>query len=249
MSHMTWSIEPELHNGAHAAKYRNDPYRVRGRVFYFEEAEAHPAEAEMPEGTRHTSLWGRVSFVPYPRDEFRAPTPPPEDADLVRVFIGQLPYFVTDMQLSWLCATFGGGNVVAHPERIMKRQPNGERLPTGCIHAFTTRAAVEQLAAGMHKRMLVDDTGVWHAQTHEEWDVLSRYVAAMKADRRLRVPNRPYDSVVVQLATSTYIPRHVAQRPHLATKSVSDVADVVPPRAMPQYSGAAARTCAGARPW
>ena len=187
-----------------AAKYRNDPYRASGRVVFFDEPEMN--ESALPEGTRHTSLWGRVSFVPYPRDEFRAPTPPPEDADLVRVFIGQLPYFVTDMQLSWLCATFGGGNVVAHPERIMKRQPSGERLPTGCIHAFTTRAAVEQLAAGMHKRMLVDDTGVWHAQTHEEWDVLSRYVAAMKADRRLRVPNRPYDSVVVQLATSTFVP-------------------------------------------
>jgi len=144
------------------------------------------------------------------------------------VFIGQLPYFVTDMQLSWLCYTFGGANVVAYPERIMKRQPSGERLPTGCVHAYCTRRAVEAMAHGMHKRMLVDDTGVWHAQTPEEWTVLNEYIATMKADRSRRVANRPYDSVVVQLATSTYVPRHVAQSPRLSATAVNEVADVVP---------------------
>jgi len=62
------------------------------------------------------------------------------------------------------------------------------------------------MAHGMHKRMLVDDTGVWHAQTSEEFEVLSDYIHAMKADRTLRAPNRPYDSVVVQLAVSTFVP-------------------------------------------
>ena len=144
--------------------------------------------------------------MPYPADRF-IPSPMPETSEpLVRVFVGQLPYCVTDMQLAWLCHTFGGGSVVCHPERIMKRQPNGERLPTGCIHAYTTVGMVEAMAEGMHKRMLVDDTGVWHAQTVEEFEVLSRYVSAMKTDKTLRAPNRPYDSVVVQLATSTFVP-------------------------------------------
>jgi hypothetical protein len=221
MTGRTWTYFSDDQHAASpngvAKAYRNDPYKAPGRVIFYEDEPIHhreddfdrstpnPVIDEPPMGTRHTAaLWGRVSFVPYPTEPFYA-TPAPED-DMVRVFIGQLPYFVTDMQLSWLCATFGGGHVVAYPERIMKRQPNGDRLPTGCIHAYASVYAVEAMATGMHKRMLVDDTGVWHAQTAAEFDVLSSYVASMKADKSLRVPNRPYDSVVVQLATSTYVP-------------------------------------------
>jgi hypothetical protein len=229
MARHCWSVDAELHNGAHAKTYRHDPYRVRGKVFYFDDADASAAapSSQMPEGTRHVSLWGRVSFVPYPSTEFHAPAPKYDDHDLVRVFIGQLPYFVTDMQLSWLCHTFGGGSVVMYPERIMKRQPSGERLPTGCIHAYATPEMVEAMAAGMHKRMLVDDTGVWLARSREEMFALNDYIGTMKVNRNARVPNRPYDTVVIQLATSTYIPRHVADKPHLAEKAISAVADVV----------------------
>lgn len=208
MSHRHWSVDAELHNGVQAKTYRNDPYRARGRVFYFDDSDLAAAPRdEMPEGTRHTTLWGRVSFVPYPATEFRPASPtPPAEGELVRVFVGQLPYFVTDMQLAWLCHTFGGGSAVFYPERIMKKQPNGERLPTGCIHAWVAPEAVEAMAAGMHKRMLVDDTGVWHAQTRDEFDVLKEYIADMKVNKHHRVPNRPYDSVVVQLAVSTFVP-------------------------------------------
>jgi len=211
MSTRHWSVDPALHNGATAKTYRHDPYRVRGKVFYFDDEDVvtgyNATPDAMPAGTRHTSLWGRVSFVPYPASEFRAPHAPDcDESELVRVFIGQLPYFVTDMQLAWLCHTFGGGSAVMYPERIMKRQPSGERLPTGCIHAYTSPAAVEAMAAGMHKRMLVDDTGVWHAQTHDEFEVLKAYIGTMKVNKQARVPNRPYDSIVVQLAVSTFVP-------------------------------------------
>lgn len=195
--------------------YRHNPYAKTYDAFVAPAAPVYAAPAPpaveipaldaAPEGTRHMSLWGAVSFVPYPTQEFYAPQPDFTHEEPVRVFVGQLPYFVTDMQLAWLCYTFGGFTV-AFPERIMKRQPNGERLPTGCIHGYATPTAVEAMADGMHKRMLVDDTGVWYAQTAEEFDVLTDYVRAMKNDRRLRIPNRPYDSVVVQVATSTYVP-------------------------------------------
>jgi len=225
-----------------ASSYRHDPYR--GKVFYFDDDDLVMNEAAMtprsgptspPEGTRHPSLWGCVSFVPYPTVEFVAPrVPAASEHDLVRVFIGQLPYFVTDMQLAWLCHTFGGSNAVMYPERIMKRQANGDRLPTGCIHAYATPEAVEALAAGMHKRMLVDDTGVWHARSQAEFETLADYTSYLKGHRGARAPNRPYDTMVVQMATSTYIPRHVAQKPHLAEKAVSAVADVVSRPHMPQ---------------
>jgi hypothetical protein len=207
-----WSPDAELRNGTHAKIFRHDPYQHFGKVFYFDSEEAAPTvdTDAPPMGTRHVSLWGAVSFVPYPAHGWEAPATstaqPNGDGELVRVFIGQLPYFVTDMQLSWLCHTFGYGHLVSHPERIMKRQPNGERLPTGCIHAYATAQAVEEMAQGMHKRMLVDDTGVWHAQTAAEWEALTDYISAMKSDKSLRIPNRPYDSVVVQLAVSTFVP-------------------------------------------
>jgi len=230
MSQLHWTTR--CPTGVTPKAFRFDPYgsSPAGKLFFIDESElrhddtfentvdqgdhAYFDEPSLfqhgpPVGTRHPMLWGRVSFVPYPDEEFVAPSLDAsleKKGELVRVFLGQLPYFVTDMQLSWLCYTFGLGNAVALPERIMKKQPNGERLPTGCIHAYTTIRAVEEMAAGMHKRMLVDDTGVWHARSDMELDALSSYVACMKSDRTKRVPGRPYDTVVVQLATSTFVP-------------------------------------------
>jgi hypothetical protein len=135
--------------GTPKQSYRHDPYAKEGKHYYHDDVAslADSVTSIAPHGTRHPSLWGLVSFVPYPVEEFVAPPAElPADKEVVRVFVGQLPYFVTDMQLAWLCHTFGGGNLVAFPERIMKRQPNGERLPTGCIHAFATEEAVAAMA-------------------------------------------------------------------------------------------------------
>jgi hypothetical protein len=193
--------------------------------------------ASAPSGTIHArALWDTVTFVPYPASEFAMPTdaviPDVQDAakgsdgELVRAFIGQLPYFVTDMQLNWLCYTFGGGNTVVFPERIMKRQPSGDRLPTGCVHAYASRRAVAEMAEGMHKRLLIDDTGVWVAQTKDQLIALDTYVTSMKRDKALRVPHRPYDSVVVQFATSTYVPKHVASTRGLGNTTAAGAGDV-----------------------
>lgn len=209
---LNWSPEPEL--GAKIECFRHNPYSsLSPMIFGYRDSEelttVTPTTVNlMPEGTRHAQLWGAVSFVPYPNTAFEAPTDamPPSGAPLVRVFLGQLPYFITDMELNWLTFVLGGGNVVLWPERIMKRQNGGERLPTGCIHAYATPEAIATLAASMHKRMLVDDTGVWYAQTSDELRELSAYVAEMKADKSKRIPGRPYDTVVVQEATSNFVP-------------------------------------------
>ena len=58
----------------------------------------------------------------------------------------------------------------------------------------------------MHKRLLIDDTGVWYSSTDEEKEVLDAYTQAAKKDRRLRFHNRPYDTVVVQHAISRHLP-------------------------------------------
>jgi hypothetical protein len=174
-----------------------------------------------PPGTCHSSLWGAVSFVPYPTEEFypRAESARPGNGALVRIFIGQLPYQATDMQVDWLCDTFGDGSVVRYQERIMKRQESGERLPTGCIHALATEEDAAALIEGLHKRTLVDDTGVWYACTPTEVSALREYTERLKREPRLRVHGRPYDSVVVQYAASAHVP--VKHRYLLASSIVS----------------------------
>jgi hypothetical protein len=47
---------------------------------------------------------------------------------------------------------------------------------------------------------------VWCAQSAAEQQALANYVATMKRHKHLRAPHRPYDTVVVQLARSTYRP-------------------------------------------
>jgi len=208
-----WSPEPEP--SAKIDCFRHNPYSFAPVTYgYTMQAVAQevvmdvPAFAELPEGTRHVSLWGRVSFAPFPGEAFQTPMEaiPRPDEPLVRVFLGQLPYFITDMELNWMTCVLGGGYIVVNSERIMKRQSGGDRLPTGCIHAYATRDAAATLAANMHKRMLVDDTGVWIAHSDDELHALSAYIAEMKSDKSKRVPGRPYDSIVVQEATSTFVP-------------------------------------------
>ena len=180
--------------------YRYDPYSTNPIIY----EEEHFA---LPEDTLHVALEGKVSFMPYPTEKFYVePAPLPKEA-MARIFVGQLPYQVTDMQLNWLCHTFGRGAAVYFPERIVKHdQLRGVKLPTGCIHAYCDPEVVSDLMCGMHKRLLIDDTGVWYANTAKEQEALTEYTQAMKKDRSLRPVNRPYDTVVAQHATSTYVP-------------------------------------------
>jgi hypothetical protein len=127
----------------------------------------------------------------------------------VRAFIGQLPYQITEPQLVWICAAFGGR--VAMPQRIMKTNDRGERLPTGGVHVVCDEAAVFVLEQSMHKRILIDDTGVWFAATPNEKLMLDMYVGYLHANRQARPIGRPYDTVVVQRAVSTFVPRRTTR--------------------------------------
>ena len=204
---------PQYVEPAAESCYRYDPYNTdysRVAVHSADWPCYTEAEPVVPAGTLHLSLTGLVSFVPYPTEEFHVPPPAePKDA-MARVFIGQLPYQVTDMQLDWLCYTFGRGNVVHYPERITKHDPvRGGKIATGCIHAYCDNETAAEMLNSMHKRLLVDDTGVWYAETPEQQAVLTEYCQMMKQDRTRRFQNRPYDTVVAQYATSTYDPaRH-----------------------------------------
>lgn len=175
--------------------------------------------------TLHRALIGYVSFVPYPTslDEANvaglvsfgaadaADAADYEQAEQERgwerLFIGQVPYKVTEMQLRWFFHTFGAGASIRDCERITKKsKTGGPRLPTGCIHANIHASCVRDVCERMHKRLLVDDSGVWFAASEAEMQVLNEYVAMLKADPRRRFPERPYDTMVVQVAESHFFP-------------------------------------------
>lgn len=193
------------------SKFRHDPYGASplSRVYVDTAASSTQPRQESvaPSGTLHAELWGLVSFLPYPTTTFEMPPdaiyPDEQGGETVRVFVGQLPYFITEMQLGWILYTFGGKHAVVRPERILKRNAQtGERQPTGCIHAIGTAEGLAQMSRLMHKRLLIDDTGVWFCRKEIEYGVLWDYCQAMKKDIKLRPWERPYDSVVVQEATS-----------------------------------------------
>jgi hypothetical protein len=188
--------------GVLSLAFAHDPYSEKGCTL-----KRVRSLDPIPEGTLHMTLAGKVSFMPYPSDGFFVAPPTMHKDHMTRVFIGQLPYNVTDMQLQWLCATFSNGGGVYFPERIMKRdETRGGKVPTGCIHAYCEPYVAYALQEALHKRVLIDDTGIWFAQNAAELEKLHDYCTTMKNNRRKRFQHRPYDSVVVQEATSTFVP-------------------------------------------
>jgi len=123
------------------------------------------------------------------------------------MFIGQLPYHATEMQLAWMAATFGQGTKLYYFERITKMDRSKKKqLPTGCFHFYVEKDQVDQLLFGLHKKILVDDTGVWVARDEEQDVILKHYAEQMKTNRTQRFQGRPYGTVVIQHSTSTYDP-------------------------------------------
>jgi len=177
-----------------------------------EESLGMQGQQQLPFGTLHSQLEPYVTFIPYPTEEFVNPNKSrchaPSEGTMSRVFLGQLPYQVTDMQLDWLCYTFGNGGAVHFPERITKHDPmRGCKMPTGCIHAYVENHHAAAMLNALHKHILVDDTGVWFAENADQQAVLNDYCLMMKNDKTKRYQNRPYDTVVAQFATSSYVRR------------------------------------------
>ena len=160
-----------------------------------------------PAGTLHQELMTVVDFCKYPTRAFpltpESESPPKEE--MVRMFIGQLPYNVTDMQLGWMAYAFGGGVQLHHFERITKLdRTKRKQLPTGCFHFYVEPQYVDSLMVGVHKKLLVDDTGIWVAKDEKQDRILKTYSEQMKNDRTKRFEGRPYGTVVIQHSTSSF---------------------------------------------
>lgn len=180
---------------------------------------------------KHDVLQGLVSFVPFPND-WSIQTPPVWNVPterLCRVFLGQIPFRSSKKFAAWLCITFGGTPAyqVERVTTFVQRKGQIHVVPTGCFHVYVAPDAAEGLIAGLHKRVLVDDGGVWVARVPGEVDILAEYCERMKADRRCRLPRRPCGTVVAHMAFVD--PRYGTDGQALARR-------VVPP---PSYLGVA----------
>ena len=196
---------PRNNSVVELSKFRFDPY---DQSYTRVQLPVHDASAAaLPEGTLHTLLNGSTCFVPYPSEQFtKDKTPMPRN--LVRLFVGQVPYDVSDMQLDWMAYVFCNQATIYSVERIVKRdKQTGRRLPGGCLHMYCTPEDAEALIAGLSKRLLIDDTGVWYARDEYEQDALDDYCAQLRSGTLPKFQERPYDSVVVEPAHSTYVPR------------------------------------------
>jgi hypothetical protein len=188
--------------------YRHTPYDDERSTFVTFNSEQPSDTPPAGAGTLHRQLQGYVHFIPYPSESFAVV--PPTDYELYfmtsKVFLGQLPLQVTEMQLVWICALFGVR--VALPQRIT-RTVDGEKRPTGGVHVYCAPQDFALLQQNLHKRLLFDDSGLWFAASEEQKHALDSYVDFLHHNKKLRKPGRPYGSVVVQAAQSTFVPRRL----------------------------------------
>lgn len=203
-------MEHAAANSPAAPAYRHNPYSNDCSKLTVEVAPvaAAFAPAHGP-GVLHTRLYGLVDFIPYPSETYPVHQTDIPREHLTRVFVGQLPYRVTEMQLSWLCDTIAPGAHLYGMETIVKKTGiKGKRLPTGCIHAFAHPEDVDYLIAALSFRVLFDDVGIWYAADEQQVQALHEYCTEMKRAEAMRFRDRPYQPVVVQFAVSHNGPRH-----------------------------------------
>jgi len=192
--------------------YRNNPYDLEfGYVIQTE----HRSRSESPAGpleqswvlpdTLHKELIGQVNFEPYPSfDSHAAPQLPFTKHDCVRLFVGQIPYGTPAKQVEWIVLSATGRHVY-FTETIQRW--TGARQPKGCAHTYCLPQDKDTILSVLHRRVLVDDSGVWLAADHIQHAALEDYCTRMKNDKTLRFRERPYQPVVVEVATSDFVPR------------------------------------------
>lgn len=174
------------------------------------ESPAARIESAAFEATLHRSLIGVVNFEPFPQFSRANPLVRFDKHRCSRLFVGQIPYATPAAQLEWMVFAATGRRVY-FTETIQRW--TGSRAPKGCAHTYCMPEDAEHIVQQLHRRMLVDDSGVWIAADEQQFAALGDYCAAMKADEKLRFRDRPYQPVVVELATSNFVPRRPTPPP------------------------------------
>ena len=204
-------------------RFRHNPYNAEAAIAYEEDIVApnNHSRSESPAGhvhmidfenTLHKRLAGSVNFEPFPAFAAAHANPmlPFAKKDCCRLFIGQIPYGSPAPQVEWMVFAATGRRVY-FTETIQRW--TGTRSPKGCAHTYCLPADRDAIIKMLHRRVLVDDTGVWIAADEQQSYSLEEYCDQMKKDKSLRFRDRPYQPMVVEEATSDFVPRRPSPAP------------------------------------
>jgi len=217
-------------------RFRHNPYDANAAIAYEDDPlnVTNNSRSESPAGnvqimdfetTLHKDLISVVNFEPFPAFAANHANPmlPFTKKDCSRLFIGQIPYGSPAPQVEWMVFAATGRRVY-FTETIQRW--TGSRSPKGCAHTYCLPADRDAIIAMLHRRVLVDDTGVWIAADESQCRGLEDYCGRMKADKTLRFRDRPYQPMVVEEATSDFVPR----RPSPAPEDTQAAAAAFPPQ-------------------
>lgn len=234
-------------SGTPSRWFRHNPYNLETAVSYDElPGDTPSSRSESPAagcvlmGALHHRLAGLVNFEPFPAVSREAPMVHFGKESCCRLFVGQIPYGAPASQIEWMVHVATGCRVY-FTEPIHRW--TSSRSPKGCAHTYCLPGDVNTIVQLLHRRMLVDDCGVWIAADGEQQQSLEEYCAELKADKALRHRDRPYQPVVVEGATSSFVPRRASppppppvQQPHGMPPLYADFVQAetaVPPPAPP----------------
>jgi hypothetical protein len=157
------------------------------------------AEGPVPDKVFHKALWGKVDYCQFP--EMALPPAPPAipKENMQRLFLGQLPYDITEENLNYALGLLVQCSVYFH-ERIIKR---GKK--TGCLHAYCAPEVLHQLRSATHS-VVFDEGGFWWPSSDYQSECLTAHIATLSGDASLRPLGLPYQTMTVEEATSTFIP-------------------------------------------
>lgn len=152
----------------------------------------------------HEALLGVVSFSPFPEflEDIPKPVAPCGKNQMVRLFIGQLPFAVTDAQIDFAIATATGGCHVYFVERIVNWKKG--RTPTGCIHAHCLEIDFLRITR-VNQQVLFDSDGVWVPTSPQQHSDMADYIRSVSAEKKGKRCNVPHQAITVERANSTYI--------------------------------------------
>lgn len=125
---------------------------------------------------------------------------------MCRLFIGQLPFAVTDAQITAAVFYATGGCMIYHIERIVHWKVS--RHNTGCIHAYCFPHEAPQILS-VDQSLLFDQIGFWAAFSAEEKMCLKEHVQRVAQNPLLypKVKGFSAQPMTVELAKSDYFPR------------------------------------------
>lgn len=205
--------------GATTCLFRHDPYSrvltqrpvcrscaspAHPRSAHTSRTSTPPPFADIPPFGKHSeALEGRVTLFPLPNAEFVVPQTSCPRELMTKLFIGQLPYDVSDAMLTWAVFRATSGRGLFHVERIVRWKAG--RQPSGCVHAYCFPGDADCIVGALKSRLLFDTIGVWCVTDASSQAALAAYCAELRArpsaERPIDIPCQP---MTVERATSSY---------------------------------------------